>query len=270
MRAVGLILLLLLPSVAYGQSFETTARVAAFNVVGHAVVGGVGALLRGDDFIEGVKRGAEAGGVVFAGKWVASRRSPWAQAPGRLIGQVGASMLRNSLTGRDRLERITLLIGPVVLDFEDGLHVRPDLGVIAYTIVLGARNDLHFDVGVSLRHLAIGFVQEAAPDSSANSVVWGSTGAGQIWVRTGADECVHAHEAVHLIQFDVEAIAFTYLIPETLDLPFSLSFGRPVSSALEMLSTGLYTWTEPEAFGLAGFKRWDLGVYNTVTLWDLL
>lgn len=259
------------PVAAQQRAFE----VGLANVLGSALVGGIGRALSGGSFVEGLRRGAESGAVVFAGKWVASRTAtPLDQAAGRLVGQAGASMLRNAVQGEERFGRLTFVAGPVVVDVGGGVRARPDVGTLARAAALAADGEHRFEPSLSLRLLALTFTRE--PD-----IDWpyeGVTKEGNILfdgrVREEGEaerywREIVAHEAVHLVQQDVNSIVFVQpLLDRVLDdPPFTLNLGNRPLRPLEYVTCGTRCLTETEAFALAQDEAWQAELYRSRSLW---
>lgn len=199
-----------------------TSEVAALGA--NALLGGLGsgiaAWLRGESFAEAFTVGAAGGAVVFVGKRVATIRVPGAGLGGRVVGAVGASMVRNAATGRGAMELVLLPVGPVTVYWK----TSPDSGSVSARLNVGraiflgrllAQDRLRLDWGETLSaggpvFHAQGRVIEGENGNRVGGVeLWGTITLSDPALSPTMDhERLLAHERVHLIQDDFLNVAW--------------------------------------------------------------
>lgn len=199
-----------------------TSEVAALGA--NAVIGGLGsgisAWLRGDSFTDAFTVGAAGGAVVFVGKRVATIRHPGAGLGGRVVGAVGASMVRNAATGRGPLDLVLLPVGPVTLYWttvpdSGSVSARLNVGRAIFLGRLLARERLRLDWGETLSaggpvFHAEGRVIEGENGSRVGGMeLWGTISLSDPELIPMVDHGqLLAHERVHLIQDDFLNLAW--------------------------------------------------------------
>ena len=107
----------------------------------------------GGSFRDGFVRGALAGGIVYAGKRVASESFSGAGLLGRGIGAVGASAVRNVSAATPSFSRLSLPIGPLWLDLDTTtreIGARIDPAALVWTAYAIAESELEIDWGETL------------------------------------------------------------------------------------------------------------------------
>ncbi|MEM1116768.1 MAG: hypothetical protein AAF845_08605 [Bacteroidota bacterium] len=212
-------------------------KLAAYNVAFGALVGGVGAVVNGEDgpplqrFAEGAGWGAAGGTVAYAGKWaageIATRERLAYGLPARLVHDVGVSVVENAAHGRPPLDRLAAHVGFVRLDVRPGTgavqaRLLP-LNTVAFGLML-AENDLA--VGRSLVYGTPLFTDEGRGRSPIFDITAnGFAVLGSIYVNRDDDDFhdTAAHELVHALQSHEFVRAEAALLWSPLDEAFQES-----------------------------------------------
>ncbi len=195
------------------------ASLSANGLVG-ALTGGLLQHFRGGSFRDGFVRGALAGGIVYAGKRVASESFSGAGLLGRGIGAVGASAVRNVSAATPSFSRLSLPIGPLWLDLDTTtreIGARIDPAALVWTAYAIAESELEIDWGETLSSGTPVFLTNNRSLRLAGDTIHsaGVTNAGIVFLAdVPAFGPAHArrqaaHERVHVIQEDQLAIMWT-------------------------------------------------------------
>lgn len=195
--------------------------VFAANVLLGGVTAGVSARLHGASFLDGLGDGALGGAAVYAGKRLSTAHVPGAGLAGRVVGCVGASVIRNAAIARPPLHRIIVPVGPVsfyATRGEHGVAVSPKLNLgrgiyLGYLVV----HDAHeIDWARSLSAGAPVFRTPRLPSYAAEGREAGGlellgaiSAADTVLSHDAHRRFVLAHERVHLVQDDVITISWT-------------------------------------------------------------
>ncbi len=101
-------------------TIDEMAAVMGINVGLGAAMGCIGSEITGDGCLEGIAKGASGGLITFMGMELGSynREIPFSGAAGRLINDLGASMVANAIFSRGAFERYETTIGPVLFSFD--------------------------------------------------------------------------------------------------------------------------------------------------------
>lgn len=191
-------------------------KLAAYNVGFGATIGGVGALINGDEggpgrrFVRGAWRGALGGGIAHSGKWMAGQISASETLafglPALLVHDTGASIIENAAHDRPPFDRLSVLAGFVRLD------VRPATGAVrarlmpvntlAFALML---SDNRFSPGRTLLYGTPVFVGDGQGDDPLGIGGGPSDGLAflnAVYLNTGNDAFhdTAAHELVHVMQ----------------------------------------------------------------------
>lgn len=199
------------------DGWEAEASTLAVNALLGGVAAGTVRAVQGGSFREGFVRGAAGGALVYAGKRVAVERWSGAGLAGRELAAVGTSVVRNAAEGRAALERVVLpvWIGRVYVTTGPRISVQPrlDLAAAASTLYQALQSTSEFDLGRTVSAGAPVFRvyrddREWIGFHRAGVILLGyGTDYRGIEEQMGEDlreplERSHAHERVHVVQFD--------------------------------------------------------------------
>src|SRR3989338_4765335 len=101
-------------------SINEHAAVMGANIALGGLLGCIGAELSDGECLEGLAIGASGGLVTFIGMELGSynREIPFSGAVGRLVNDLGASMIANAMFSREAFQRYETTMGPVVFSFD--------------------------------------------------------------------------------------------------------------------------------------------------------
>lgn len=185
-------------------------QVLGANVAIGAITAAIIARVNGHSVSRAALLGAIGGAVTYSGKDLATQRFDGAGLLGRQVGAVGASITRDAVEGTPAFRRLVLPFGFVRLhldaDASDPVRVRADLAaIVAGGIAISEGGRL--DVGTSL---------SLGTPVFRSQVLWrdmrGAHVGGVIRLTHQHDgelgARIQAHEMVHVIQHDVDFVAF--------------------------------------------------------------
>lgn len=179
----------------------TQVTVLAINAVLGGVTGGLAYLIRGEAPLEGVIRGAAGGAAVYAGKYVATRRTHGAGLVGRQIASVGSSVIGNTVAAHGPFDRVAIALGPlrwyVGPEVEHGRSWRIDVPAVIATAAGVVNPRFQLDIDASLSAGAFVFVAEEGGGFSLPGTIF--------YDRSEDPEreaYVLAHERAHVLQYD--------------------------------------------------------------------
>jgi hypothetical protein len=196
----------------------------------NAALGGITAglfrVLNHGSFVEGFAQGALGGGLVYVGKRIAGQQFDGAGLLGRELASVGNSIVFNAADGRGAFDRLLVPLGPLpvrlVVSPGGPRPVWPKVDLVSFAsftfgLVSSARS---LDIGKSLSSGAAVFrVREERiapgrtppPVTNTDGVRQATTVGSTIFMneRSMGDPIAHAHERIHVIQFDFALAAWS-------------------------------------------------------------
>lgn len=227
-----------------GQRGSGPGVILGLNVLAGGITGGLLQEIHGGSFLDGFRKGAVGGAMIFAGKRLAVESFAGAGLAGREVAAVGGSMVRNAGAARALLSELVLPLGP------SRLYVRPrgDRPVAlqvdaAALVVLGAMMlDDRYSLDASAS-LSAGMPVFRQRDDLPAEHWAGRTRAGVISLSRELDaeppaarQRVWAHERVHVLQYDQGFMMLGEPLERTVLplLPGGVALSRYVDVGLEL------------------------------------
>lgn len=129
-------------------TIDERAAVMGANVALGSLLGCIGAEFSDGKCLEGLAIGASGGLLTYLGMELGSynREIPFSGAAGRLVNDLGASMIANAMFSRGAFQRYETTIGPIILSFDKNegasFALMPaSLAGVAYFIASGHKLD---------------------------------------------------------------------------------------------------------------------------------
>jgi len=186
------------------------------NTLVGGLTGGVLQRLDGGSFRDGFTRGSLGGAVAYAGRRVSADRYFGAGLLGRQVSAVGVSMVRNASRGTGVLDELVFPLGPVrfYVDRSEGwtLHPRVVLADVLTVAVVASRSETRFDTYRSASAGAPVFWTPGRRVVSDPEDVNGMVQMGTILLSDVPDSTLRhtfPHERVHVLQYDLQALAWS-------------------------------------------------------------
>lgn len=198
----------------WAQRWQAHVFVLGINAAVGALTAGVVQYATGGSFETGFLRGAAGGGLTYAGKLFSTRHTFGAKLIGRQTAAIGASVTRNAITGAGPLERLSLPLGPIRINLSsEESWVTLDLPTLVGAVYGMTRPGSEFNLGESLATGTLVFeVDLIRPDRNNHRILGNAIGGTVLYRRDPLSvvpvEDIIAHEMIHVIQNDFEAIAF--------------------------------------------------------------
>lgn len=214
----SLLLILAFPGVCLAQNTVVKPRplsmtyVIGANVAVGAATAVIGRINQKKSLPRAAAKGAAAGAMIFAAKWVISRNYPSTNLLGRSLGAVGSSAVLNSARDRPMFEQMAIPYGPVrfhiSLDSTVKVRLKIDLAATISTLQALNNDEIKFDGGRSIssgvmtfRADTTGTATEISGMHRASVVVFRPASTRQGVSESEAEKTI-AHELVHVVQYD--------------------------------------------------------------------
>jgi len=196
--------LLSLPAKAQysGKDMADDVLVIGVNSAFYGLIGGVGAAVQKQRFIDGFKKGALGGSIIGTGKFLVGKnyRLGW---PARLATGLGSRMVENTVRGNHILQTLGTDIGPVYLEWtksEDKYKFKPEIWLgSAFSLVISIFRTEAFDWRASLATGSLTFTMNSLNLYSTIGV--GTAMSNIVWIPDLAKQyTTYSHEIIHSYQ----------------------------------------------------------------------
>ncbi len=237
------------------------ALVLAANTAFGALTGCIGAEISGDGCREGAWRGAIGGALAYAGMELGSYNAeiPFTGLAGRLVTDLGGSIITNAATSRDFLGRYETTLGPLLFRFDnvEGFHtflMPGSIGGIVYNIVSG--HDI--DLVASLEDGTVVFSLDSVLSYPGAGSVWGGNSVSNIPSSMEGFNFLRSHENIHTYQL-ARLRLLDDLMPDIWVFKYGAELGQALITMPSIAGKDVYenNPAELEAYALErGWMEW--------------